>query len=617
MNHLSLFAIVASMISAGAPEAPEADPPNILLLLADDLGTDMLKPYKIGKDLPKTPNLDALAKQSVLFRNAWSTPMCSPTRACIQTGRLGIRTGIGELVKDKPVFNGLPMAEILIPELLDSATNFRYEHAFFGKWHINHLSASDPSGAPTGSDVVRIQGYGHHEGMIHNFDVGDSYFDWAKVSNGVSTQSNVYATTATVDDFLSWQANIDEPYFSVLAFNAPHAPLHAPPVGLYSEDLSFVGSVKSNPRPYFKAMVEALDSEIGRLLGALAPSLANTTVIFMSDNGTPGQIVSSDPFQTLATGHAKGFAYEGGVNVPLYVSGPSVLSPGSESVALVHVVDIFATVAELAGIDLSDTRSYPTGRVLDSQSLIPYLEDPTLPSKRRFNYTERFFENTRLGGQIDFTQISRQPIAQTIVESTYTDFGPQLSMIGQAIVHNTDNSSTITLSGAPKNAEAFALLGGFNPSPNPAYGGLVTVSPKPFKFMNTDAGKLDLSIPFVTDSNGSLTIPGVVHHQSTKVDYHVQFAIQDPVTLAWQISNAIRVNQTTNVKAIVDVEGYKLISHVSGGPTELYHLPTDPRETNDLLASGVLALNEKERAAYQTLRTEIRKLLESVRVKTN
>ena len=371
-------AIVLGLVLANLPSSVNASSepssiPNIVLIIADDLGTEMLRPYGIGKDLARTPNLDALAARSVLFRNAWSSPVCSPTRACIQTGRFGLRTGIGITVKERINFNGLSASEIILPEMLDTGTNRAYSHALFGKWHLNHATKADLSGAPIGPDVVRIQGYGHHEGVIHNIVAPDSYFDWPKVSNGVAGRSTTYATTDTVNDFLAWHSSVTGPFFAVVAFNAPHSPLHVPPPMLHNEDLTFAGTIKMDPRPYYKAMVEAMDTELGRLLSKLSSTSPNTTIIFMGDNGTPEKIISKDPFKILASDHSKGSTYEGGVNVPLYISGSQVMAPGTDCFAPVHAVDIFATVAELAGVDLKDQAVYPANRTLDSRSLVPFL----------------------------------------------------------------------------------------------------------------------------------------------------------------------------------------------------------------------------------------------------
>ena len=137
----TMKALLLASLAALTPGLPAADleRPNILLIIADDLGTEMLKPYGIGKDFPRTPTINSLAQRSVVFRNAWSSPVCSPTRACIQTGRFGFRNGVGMTVKDAVTFNGLQASEVILPEMLDRGTDGGYQHALFGKWHLNHL----------------------------------------------------------------------------------------------------------------------------------------------------------------------------------------------------------------------------------------------------------------------------------------------------------------------------------------------------------------------------------------------------------------------------------------------------------------------------------------------
>ncbi len=618
---MSFFLLSVSLIglslAATIPDDPTGSDtesrPDILLIIADDLGTEMLAPYGIGRDIPKTPNLDALAERSVLFRNAWSAPVCSPTRACIQTGRYGFRTGIGYTVKNLERFNGLSASEIILPEMLDSGTDSAYRHALFGKWHLNHVSSEDRSGALVGPDVVRAHGYGHHEGIIHNILEPDSYTNWPKVSNGEQRQSRVYATTATVDDFLKWRETVDAPYFAVLAFNAPHTPLHAPPRELHSVDLTSMGSPNQRPRVFYKAMVEALDTEIGRLFESMGSSLSETTVIFMGDNGTPIAVVKKDPYKTLDKSHSKGSVYEGGVNVPLYVSGPGVTAAGAKCNAMVHAVDIFATVAELADVDLSDPDVYPADRTLDSKSFVPYLTDPELPSPRRFNFTEKFFENTAVAAQVDKTQVGQDIVCQEVVESTGSDDGLSLSMCGDPIGERMRGSSTLTLTGAAPNAQIFILGGPFRPRPDPRFGGAITICPNTYNKFNTIGGTLDLNDALTADGEGNLSIPGIIRQTSNPSDYYLQAATLDEATATWSISNAIRVNQTVNAKAVISEAGYKLISYVSGGHSEFYHLPSDPRERVDLLANGTEDLSDDDREKLAELRKALFDLLRTWR----
>ena len=486
-----------------------------------------------------------------------------------------------------------------------------YRHALFGKWHLNHATRDDRSGAPVGADVVRVQGYGHFEGIIHNIVGTDTYFNWPKVSNGESSQCTEYATSSTVNDFLRWRASGSEPYFAVISFNAPHTPLHAPPRELHDTLLEPTWGPREKPRRHYKAMVEAMDAELGRLLSTLGSSLANTNVIFMGDNGTPPQILEADPYRSLETDHGKGSAYEGGVNVPFFVSGPAVLAGGTESTAFVHAVDIFATVAEFAGVDLTNSKVYPEDRVLDSISIVPYLEKPSLSSRRPLNFTEKFFANTKEGAQVDESQLKSPPFCQKELEFTGSKDGPKLSICGGALVERSENAVTVRLTGAPPNARAFLLAGGNKPAETARFGGEVTLSPNPLSQISTLEGKLSLEEPFRTNDRGVLKIPGVVHQQNNLTDYFIQVAVQDPASLKWSISNAVRINQTINVKAVVDTSGYKLIAYISGGHSELYHLPSDPRELVDLLANGVEALTEAESDAHQRLSEVVRAKLAS------
>src|SRR4029079_9864202 len=120
--------------------------------------------------------------------------------------------------------------------------------------------------------------------------------------------------------------------------------------------------INQHPRPYFEAMVEAMDTEMGRLLAAV--NRTNTHIIFLGDNGTAGQVVQP-PFPST---RAKDTLYEGGTHVPFIISGPGVVSPGRTNSTMVNMVDVFATILELAGINVSAT--IPAGVTIDSQSLL-------------------------------------------------------------------------------------------------------------------------------------------------------------------------------------------------------------------------------------------------------
>ena len=338
---------------------------NTLLIIGDDLGVDTIGAYKEGRAPAPTPNIDKLAAQGVLFRNAYAAPWCTPSRANYMTGRYGFRTGVGRAGVP------LPLSETTLPEILPGS----YATAVIGKWH---LGGSRPS-----SNHPNRTGWDHFSGSLGGFFRGsETYYRWNKVVNGAASTSNVYSTTDNVDDALSWIKAQNGAWVCSLNFNAGHTPFHAPPQALHTYNLTGK-STQRDRLLFFKAMIQAMDTEIGRLLAGIdAATLANTHVIFLGDNGTGGQ-VSEAPFTRT---HAKTTLYEGGTNVPLIVSGPSVVSPGREEAALVHAVDLFHTIAEFCGVDPAAR----TSAELDGISMVPYLQNPGQDPLREMVYTEVF-----------------------------------------------------------------------------------------------------------------------------------------------------------------------------------------------------------------------------------
>jgi arylsulfatase A-like enzyme len=306
----------------------------------------------------------------VLFRNAYANPVCSPTRATFHTGRYSFRTGVTWVVW----FGGKPLSheEFTLPELLATAG---YARALFGKWHLGDSSNG-------GDNSPNLAGWSHFAGHIRNIWPPETYYNWRKVVNGTASTSTVYATTENVNDALTWIRAQTGPWVCCLCFNAAHYPFHAPPPSLHTRKLPSVNP-STQPTPFFKAMVEAMDTEIGRLLQSLGKTtLDKTNIIFLGDNGTPAR-VSEPPF---LPSHAKITLYEGGVNVPLIVSGPVVKTPAREVKALVDSVDIFPTIAELSGINARQV--VPKAIPIDGISFVPYLKNPLQTPLRRFSYAE-------------------------------------------------------------------------------------------------------------------------------------------------------------------------------------------------------------------------------------
>ena len=306
--------------------------PNILLVISDDLGLDASSGYQVGTDLPTTPTLDELAANGLIFDNAWAYPLCSPTRATILTGRYGIRTRV--LAPSDPI----SLTETSLQSFIDTNVPNTYTHAVFGKWH---LSGRDNGGI----DNPNLMGVDHFAGF-QGGGVAD-YFDWTMVENGRESPSDVYTTTRFVDLAIDWIGAQEEPWFAWLAFNAPHTPFHLPPLDLHDRDSLSPDqqSIDQDPLPYYLAAIEAMDQEVGRLLESFsADTRANTVIIYMGDNGSPRRVYQGSPRQ-----RGKGSVYQGGVAVPMIISGRGVTRMGEREDALVSSVDLFATIASLAG----------------------------------------------------------------------------------------------------------------------------------------------------------------------------------------------------------------------------------------------------------------------------
>lgn len=363
---LAFFAAAASARQSPfvAVEAAEKLPPNMLVIVADDVGVDLIGAYGESTAAPCTPNIDTLASDGMLFRNAWACPVCSPTRAALLTGRHGFRTGIGNVVSNTEA--GLPLAETTLAELLA-----RYASACVGKWHLSgNLGNLHPNQS----------GFDHFSGFLRG--AVNDYASWPKVVDGQTSVSNIYTTTAFTDDALAQIASMAEPWILFVHYNAAHTPFHVPPLPLCNAGAcanTWCDSLPANPndRQLARAMVEALDAEIGRLLSAVDASHPDSYVFFLGDNGT----TSSASIQPFAPNHAKGTLYEGGLNVPLIVRGPEVRN--AECDALVSVVDLYATIAELGRA---------RGTAEDSISMVPYFSRPNL-ALREWVYSELFSPN--------------------------------------------------------------------------------------------------------------------------------------------------------------------------------------------------------------------------------
>jgi arylsulfatase A-like enzyme len=374
------------VVAADGGSAPTK--PNVLLIIADDYGAEASSLYpeiKGDQGQVSVPNIEALAQNGLVFDNAWASPVCSPTRGTIVSGQYGFRTGV------TTVGDVLPTSTATLFERL-TAGSPSYEQAFFGKYHIGGGSIDPRPGVPYAGVPAILQhardlGITNYRGILGGALV--DYFNWVTYDiNGPAVANTTYATTALTDFAIDYihhhqATKPNEPWFLYQAYNAPHAanggnnPYQVPPPQLHHVDLSSVGNpapgVYQTNIPVYQADIQALDTELGRLLAEV--DFNNTVVVFIGDNGVP------PPVKDVHTGlrDGKGSVYEGGVRVPLIVTGAGVTRRGREDDLFV-ASDLYASIQELTGISVP--------RVNDSYSFKPLLTNEAATNGRAYSFSE-------------------------------------------------------------------------------------------------------------------------------------------------------------------------------------------------------------------------------------
>jgi arylsulfatase B len=336
---------------------------NVLFIVLDDIGTEQIAAFELGEPQAKTPAIDCLCERGMRFTRTWAAPSCSPSRAALLTGRLADRTGLGWNVEEA---GALPQSEVTLGELAQEAG---YATGLVGKWHVDGWES------PAGWDSPVQQGFDTFVGTMGNIQefanpaprTGSlaQYDSYWRLVDGELDWTTRYATTVEVDDALDFIEREQEPWLLVLSLNASHLPAHDPPAHLLYTPLP----AEPTGQQQFRAGIEAADRELSRLFAEMPPQvLADTTVVLLTDNGTAPFGVELPPRWPAV----KGSLHEGGIRVPLIVTGPHVAHPGSFSESLVHLVDLFPTVAEMLGLEIA-------GRDLHGVSLMERLQDPSAP----------------------------------------------------------------------------------------------------------------------------------------------------------------------------------------------------------------------------------------------
>ncbi len=331
--------------------------PNILFIIADDMGKDAIKGFSEGSIKPRTPNIDQIRTSGLSFENFWTYPTCSPTRASMLTGKYGYRTDV------RWANQILDPSELILQRYIKENTDNKYATAVIGKWHV--------SGYDTTLNPESF-GLDYYAGLF-NGSVKD-YYNWPLTEDGYTALNTEYTTTKFTDLAINWIDRQDKPWFVWLAYNAPHTPFHLPPNNMHSQGDLPAYTKNLDPIPYFMASIEAMDFQIGRLLATLSEEeKSNTIIIFMGDNGTE-PIVSQHPY---GNNQVKRSLYQGGINMPLFVSGKGVTRRGIDS-NLITSTDIFATLAHVAGVNVS--------KIHDSKSFTPLFKKKT--AIRKYQYSE-------------------------------------------------------------------------------------------------------------------------------------------------------------------------------------------------------------------------------------
>lgn len=329
---VGLFLALVAFSVSGATPSPK---PNILYILADDLGW---ADVGFHGDEIKTPRLDQLAASGTRLEQFYVQPVCSPTRAAFLTGRYPIRLGLQVGVIRPWAQYGLPLDERTLPQALKEAG---YATAISGKWH---LGQNNPAYLPTHRGFDHQ--YGHYCGAIDYFThKRNGGHDWHRDDRANYDQG--YSTFLIAREAVRLLEAQDpaQPFFLYVPFNAVHAPHQVPEK--YKEPYAHL----KEPRRTYAGMVAAMDEAVGRIVDALDKTglRRNTLILFSSDNGgpSPGRVTSNGPLRA-----GKGTLYEGGTRVPAFAAWEGHIPAGAIANEPMHMVDWYPTLLKLAGVSL-------------------------------------------------------------------------------------------------------------------------------------------------------------------------------------------------------------------------------------------------------------------------
>ncbi len=372
---------IALLVFANPSTAEPASPPNIVLILADDLGYGDVGVY--GAELIETPNLDRLAEEGIRLTNFYASGnVCSPSRAGLLTGRYAIRDGLADRTITAGDTRGLPADTTTIANLLRRGG---YRTALIGKWHLGHHTQSHQPNA---------HGFDEFYGLLQPNDAEQPlYRDTMAIDEPVEQGSLTRRFTEEAISFI--QNNTQRPFFLFLSHSAPHIPLVPSP--------DFAGTSRAGT---YGDVVQELDWSVAEVLNALQRNgLAdNTVIIFTSDNG---------PFPEGSTGGlrgGKGTAWDGGYRVPFIARWPGRIHAGSIADAMAMNIDLLPTFAAIARV------SPPGTTHLDGKNILPVMLGKTDASPHEVLY---FFNNEHIAAL-------RTQDWKMVVQASYRDIQRRL-----------------------------------------------------------------------------------------------------------------------------------------------------------------------------------------------
>ncbi len=349
MRLLALSALVALSTLAFGSRLTAADPPNVVLIVIDDLGQRDLGCY--GSTFYKTPNIDKMAKDGLRFTDFYAAcPVCSPTRASILTGRYPQRMNITDWIpgrKDTPdarlkrpdIRNELPLEETTIAAALK---NRGYVTALMGKWHLGgkgfepqkHGFDVNIAGDQTGTPRSYFAPFENKQGKMPGLEKAE---DGEYLTDRLAAEAEKFIET-----------NKSKPFFLYLPHYGVHTPLRAKQSIIDKYKVTPTHGKQSNP--VYAAMVESMDEAVGRVLKKLDELKLsdNTLVIFTSDNGGLATLEGMPfaPTNNAPLREGKGYLYEGGIRVPCIIKWPGEIKPGTVTNEVACSIDFFETILE-------------------------------------------------------------------------------------------------------------------------------------------------------------------------------------------------------------------------------------------------------------------------------